>query len=212
MAAGAKTTEAVIAFERDDLESARRIATDASRELQQTKPASPVQRTQVGGSLFYALHALGRSEYQLGHFAAAEAAERNALAARKEWGYQSMFDKRDLGEVSTWLAMALARQGKNAEAAQIIGPVVKFQRELATHNHGDRWLPLELAAALYGQALIDTKHGADALREAASLVDALPPTIRNLHDVQQWRTKIRETRAKAAAAHVGKTAAAAVPA
>ena len=212
VAAGAKTTEAVIAFERDDLESARRIATDVSQELQQTKPASPVQRTQVGSSLFYALHALGRSEYQLGHFAAAEDAERKALAARKEWGYQSMFDKRDLGEVNTWLAMALARQGKNAEAAQTIAPVVKFQRELATRNHGDRWLPLELAAALYAQALIDIKHGAEALHEAATLVDGLPATIRNLHDVQQWRTKIQESRAKSAAAHAGKTATPAVPA
>ena len=31
-------------------------------------------------------------------------------------------------------------------------------------------------------------------------------------DVQQWRTKIQETRAKSAAAHVGKTAAPAVTA
>ena len=107
-----------------------------------------------------------------------------------------MFDKRDLGEVNTWLAMALAREGKNAEAAQTIEPVVKFQRALATRNHGDRWLPQELAAALYAQALIDTKHGAELLHEAATLMDGLPGAIKNLHDVRQWQTKIQQARTK----------------
>src|SRR5258708_36568554 len=96
----------------------------------------------------------------MGNYVAAEADEREALAARKIWGTQAIPDQRDLGEVSTWLAMALARQGKTAEAAQLIGPVVKFQRGLASRNRSDRWLPLELARALYAQAPAEPRAAA----------------------------------------------------
>ena len=102
-------------------------------------------------------------------------------------------------EVSTWLAMSLAREGKISEAAQTIGPVVKFQRELAARNHGDKWQPLELAAALYVQSLTDKNKSAALLREAAGLVDGLPPTLRTLHDVRIWRDLIQQAQKGTAA-------------
>ena len=88
--------------------------------------------------------------------------------------------------------MAQARQGRSTEAAQTIAPIVKLQRELAARNHGDQWLPLELACALYAEALSDSKRGSALLREAAALVDGLAPTLRPLHDVRQWRERIRQ--------------------
>jgi hypothetical protein len=47
--------------------------------------------------------------------------------------------------------------------------VVKFQRELAGRNRGDRWVPFELACALYVEALSDQSKRAALLHEAAGL-------------------------------------------
>jgi hypothetical protein len=93
---------------------------------------------------------------------------------------------------STWLAMALARENKVAEAAQVIAPVVQFERELAAKNHGDQWVPVELAAALYAQALADKKQSAPLLLEAARLLDGTAVTVRDTRDVRLWRKWIRE--------------------
>jgi hypothetical protein len=90
--------------------------------------------------------------------------------------------------------MALARQGKTKEAAQLIGPVVKFQRGLAARNRSDQWLPVELASALYAQALTDPKQRTALLQEAATLLGAAPAPLRNLHDVRQWRNLIAAAR------------------
>jgi len=95
------------------------------------------------------------------------------------------------------LLVALAREGHIDEAAQVIAPVVKFQRELAARNHGDRWQPVELARALFAQALTDKTRSTALLREAAALLDATPPAIRNLHDIKQWRERVRSARSAA---------------
>jgi hypothetical protein len=126
----------------------------------------------------------------LADYADAERAQREAIEARKKYLTEAVGDRRDIAEKSTWLAMAMARQGRMTEAAQVIAPVVAFHRELAAKNRGDQWQPVELAAALYAQALTDTTHRAGLLREAAAKIDALPATMRNLHDIRQWRERI----------------------
>ena len=166
------------------------FATAAASQLRAITPRGNLEVSQRSISLFFAQHLAGRAAFQSGDYAAAERAEREALAARKIWGTQAIPDQRDLGEVSTWLALALVRQGKSAEAAQLIGPVVKFQRELAARNHGDQWLPIELASALYAQGLVDAQSRAAHLREAATLLDAAPVALRNVHDVRHWRERI----------------------
>ena len=87
--------------------------------------------------------------------------------------------------------VAIARQGRLEEAAQTIAPVVRFQRELAARNHGDRWQPLELASALYAQALSDPKRSPALLREAALLLAGLAPELHSVYDVRQWRMRIQ---------------------
>ena len=108
-----------------------------------------------------------------------------------------MDDRRLLNAELTWLALAQARQGHTSDAAQTIAPVVKFQRELAARNRGDRWQPQELAAALYAQALADPTHRAALLREAAVLIDGLVPEVRATHEVKRWRTWILEAQRQA---------------
>ncbi|MDB6156867.1 MAG: hypothetical protein JWO04_573 [Gammaproteobacteria bacterium] len=188
-----KLSAAGAAFGRDELGTARRFAADAVSQLRATKPDGDPQASEQYLSLYMASHMAGRAEYRLGNFAAAEQAERVALDARNGWGSETNFDHRELGEISTWLAMALARQGRTAEAAQMIIPVVKLQRELASRNHGDQWLPLELACALYVEALTDTENRAALLREAAAIMANLASTLRPVHDVKLWRNLIQST-------------------
>jgi tetratricopeptide (TPR) repeat protein len=187
-----KHASAIIALEGDDNESARRIDWQVVNELQSTTPESGFQKVQKYVGLFLAADVAGHAEYQLGNYAAAERAERVAIDARKQYLTEAVGDRRDMAEKSTWLAMALARQGHLDEAAQVIAPVVKFQRELTARNHGDLWQPVELASALFAQALSDKSKNAALLHEAAALLDATPPALQGLHDVKQWRQRIRE--------------------
>jgi hypothetical protein len=123
----------------------------------------------------------------MGDFAAAEKYERVAVDARQKFLTDAVGDRRDLMVKTTWLAMAVARQGRLAEAAQIIAPAVDYQRQLSQHNHGDQWLPLELAQALYAQALSQPARREALLREAAALLDSAPAEMRPLHDTRLLR-------------------------
>lgn len=180
------------ALERDDLVTARRIASDAMNQVQAINPQRGLQEVQKYVTLFVAADVAGHAEYLLGNYPAAEQAEREAIEARKKYLTESTGDRRDLVEKSTWLAMSLALQGRLEEASQVIGPVVKFHRELAAKNQGDRWQPVELAGALYAQALTDKKQGSALLHEAAALVDTAPAELRALHDVRLWRARIHQ--------------------
>jgi hypothetical protein len=92
---------------------------------------------------------------------------------------------------STWLAIALAKAGRRDEAAQVIQPAVALDRELSAKNHGAVWVAVELAGALYAQALADQKQRAALLLEAARLLDAAAPSLRATHDVRQLREMVR---------------------
>jgi hypothetical protein len=88
--------------------------------------------------------------------------------------------------------MVLARQDKRGEAAELIAPVVTTYRSFNAMNHGDQWLPLELAEALYAQSLTDPQHADGLLREAVALIDYLLRSIAQLHDTGVWRKFIEE--------------------
>ena len=178
------------AFERDDHKGAVRMVQETVRKLTPVTPESGVQENQKFTSLFVAYHVEGRASFLLGDYAGAERAERASIAARKHTPIEAVADRRDIAELSTWLAMAIARQGRLEEAAQVIAPVVKFHRELAARNHGDEWQRVEFAGALYAQELTDKTHAAALLREAAAIMDALPAAMRSMHDVKLWRDLI----------------------
>ena len=129
-------------------------------------------------------------------YAAAEQSLRASLAARQAQGASSMDDLRNEGAISTWLVMALAPQGKTAEAAKLIAPLVKYERGLAARNHGDVWVPLELAGALYAQALTDRAQAPALLREAAALLDSLPANVRAMRDTRLLREYVAAERSR----------------
>ncbi len=73
----------------------------------------------------------------------------------------------------------------------MLEPAVAFDRELAARNHGDATQTGELAVAIYVEALTDPKRRAALLREAAALMDGMPPELRALHSMRRWRERIR---------------------
>ncbi len=183
---------AAAALQLDDLPAARRIAQDAMDQVRPLTPEQGVQENEKYITLFWAANVAGHAEYLMGEYPAAEREQREALAARKKFVTEAIGDQRNVAEISTWLAMAIAKQGRLAEAAAVIAPVVKFERELAAKNRGDKWLPYELACALYVQARTDMQKSAALLREASVLMDGLAPTLRPLHDVRRWRERIHQ--------------------
>jgi len=187
-----KGAEADIALERDDLAGAWRLASEAVKLAQAVKPQKGFQDVQTYVTLYIVADIAGRAAYLQGDYAAAESAERLAVDSRKKYLTDAVGDRRDVAIKSTWLALALARGGKLAEAAQVIGPVVQFDRELVAKNHGDQWISVELAGALYAEALAENKQSAALLREAGRLLDGTAPTVRDTHDVRLWRERIRD--------------------
>jgi hypothetical protein len=180
------------AYALDDVNRARQIASDAVSQLHAAKTTGSFQASQVGITAYYGLHVMARVDYLHGDYVDAEREERQALVDRKRWSTDGTSDQRDLGEVSTWLAMSLAKQGKLTDAAREIAPIVKLQRELAVRNHGDVWQPTELAAALYAQALADPSRRAGLLKEAAALLDTAAPPLKPLREIRQWRERIHQ--------------------
>ena len=114
-----------------------------------------------------------RAEIALKEFGAAE--QSAASGARGQGSTGSSIracDARMKAGASTNIALALVGQGKPAEARQVIDPVVKLHRELAGKNRGDQIQKVEMAAALYAQALADPARRAALLRESRALLEA----------------------------------------
>jgi hypothetical protein len=113
-------------------------------------------------------------------YAAAEQSLRASLAARQAQGASSMDDLRNEGAISTWLAMALAPQGKNAEAAKLLTEAKN---------------PIAVAPTTLPAVLSDSKQSAffrnnlslayakapALLQEAATLLDSLPANVVCIH-------------------------------
>ncbi len=133
-----------------------------------------------------------QSELMLGDFQAAEQSARASLAAKKLSPFDPSVDVRQEGSASTLIALALVNQKRNDEAQQVIEPVVRLHRELASRNHSDQLQRVEMANALYVQGLADPQHRAALLREAKSLIDSIPLEMKTLFSVRALRDRIQE--------------------
>ena len=187
---------ALSAQQRDDHAVARHIAGDILKQLGQLKAEGGQVSDQKNTLTFWAGITDGQSAVMERDYAGAEPSLRAALAARQTQGTSSMDDLRAEGIATVSLVMALAPQGKTAEAAKLIAPVVKYERGLVARNHGDAWVPFELAAALYAQALTDRTQAPALLRDAAGLLDSLPAEVRGMHDTRVWRELVAAERSR----------------
>jgi hypothetical protein len=131
------------------------------------------------------------ADHDLGNLPEAEAVQREALATVDKLPIESDDDRRHRMDTLVHLAWILAGEHRTEEAAKVLEPAVAFDRELAARNHGDATQTVELAVAIYVEALTDPKRRAALLREAAALMDGMPPELRALHSIRRWRERIR---------------------
>ena len=155
--------ESRIALARGDAGAARDIGTEMIARLQALNADNESDRVSKYAFTFMANDVKAQSELALKEFAAAEASARAALSAKDQWKVDPRTDERMKAAVSTSIALALAGQGKVAEARQVIEPVVEFHRMLAAKNRGDQIQKVEMAAALYAAALADPARRAALL-------------------------------------------------
>ncbi|HJU22113.1 MAG TPA: hypothetical protein VJ891_06360, partial [Casimicrobiaceae bacterium] len=93
-------------------------------------------------------------------------------------------------------AMIAARLGHVDEARRLVDPVLELQRGLyARPDNEDLLQRIEFAQALYGSALAGSSQKSAELKQAASLIDALPSQMRNLISVRRIREQIAEAQA-----------------
>ncbi len=192
--------EATLALLRGDPTSAHRFEREVVSSAQGITPHGPFEDFWKTACITFAVDQSGQAEYLLGEPAATEKSMREALEMHKRWPTHNDFDRRDDARMATLLAMALAREGRAADAEHVITPVVKFHRELAARNHGDEFQHVEFASALYAQALADKRVRPALLKEADALISGLPAQMRDLRSVRLWRDRIRaELHARTAA-------------
>jgi len=131
------------------------------------------------------------ADVELGNLPEAEAVQRKAMAIVEKLPIESDDDRRHRVETQVHLAWILAREQRVADAAGVVDPAVRFDRELAARNHGDSTQTAELAVALYVEALTDQKRRVALLHEAAALIDGMPTELRGLRSTRRWRERIR---------------------
>ena len=163
---------------------------DAAEQIRGLKSSKSFEANQVTFGTYIVTHVAGRASFLLGDYVAAERLEREALSNRKRWGADSLGDKTVLNEISMWIGMALAKQGKNDAALREIAPAVKFRRELAARNHGDVFVPYNWLD-FYMLNRWPTYRAA-LLKESAVLLDAAPPAVKAMSDTKRWRELVRE--------------------
>jgi tetratricopeptide (TPR) repeat protein len=183
--------ESRIALARGDALAARKICMDMNARLQAMQATGEADVQFKNSHIFMANDVKAQSELALKDFGAAEQSARAALTAKEHWVYDPAGDTRVKAGVSTLIALALVGQGKPAEARQVIEPVVKLHRELASRNRGDEMQKVEMAAALYAQALADPQRRSTLLRESRSLLDSLPGPVKSLVSTRTWADRVR---------------------
>ncbi|HEY5101464.1 MAG TPA: hypothetical protein VII70_01675 [Steroidobacteraceae bacterium] len=183
-----------------DAKTARRLGKECIDRLTPLKPQGSSEEFFRNSGIFYSAWNVGQAEFLLGDYRAAEHALLDALDARGRWPVSNNGDRREQGVVSTYLALALARQGSFAESEKVIAPVVKLHRDLGARNQDDQWQHVELAAALFAQALCDPPHRTALLHEAGSLIARVPKEMGKLHSLHFWRDLVRDEQHRHAAA------------
>jgi hypothetical protein len=186
------SVQAEVALVNAEPATTRRLGKGCINRVTPLVPHGSTEEFYRNATIFFVNGNMGQAEFMLRDYSAAERTLREALDARRRWPLRNNGDRREQAEVSTFLAMALARQGRLAESEKVIAPVVKLHRELAARNHDDQWQKVELAAALFAQALADKVHHAALLSEATALVARVPPEMAKLHSVRLWHERIRE--------------------
>jgi hypothetical protein len=183
---------AMVALIRSDPRETLRLANEMLPKIESIKADGGRDEYEQSQGLYLYNYAQGRAQFLLGDYAAAEKSARAALAARTRLQNGANYDASEQDQESLMLALSLAAQNKVADAAAVVGPVVKRRRDMQSRNHGDMDTQTQLAFALYVQATIEPAGRAALLREAAALIDTAPAEYRSQFTPRLWRERISQ--------------------
>jgi tetratricopeptide (TPR) repeat protein len=177
----------------------RNRARAAVQRAEALKPKDRQQELRKNRGLAGMYAVLADASYNLKDYAAADREIKLAIDHRRQFPKRTLQDERDASDELILAAMIAARLGHSAEAQQIIEPVLKFHRGLYARGHDDLGQRIQLARALYASALAGGAQRSPSLKEAAALVDGLPPMMRQLISITLLRSWIAEEQKKPSA-------------
>ena len=176
-----------------DFEVVRRIAHASAKRLEQIKIDNASQQDPRNAMLNLAYWTAADASYRLNDYAAADTDMQRALALRKLIPVRTLSDQRDAGNETALAAMIAARLERDAEARRLLEPVLELHRGLyARKDNEDLTQHVEFAQALYASALAGSPRKAAELKQAAALIDQLPPAMRGLISVRRMRAWIAD--------------------
>ena len=174
----------------------RSLARASAARLEQIRDPTASQAESRDSAFELAYRTIASASYRLKDYAAADSAIQRALTLRTKIPTRTLGERRDAGTQAVLAGMIAARLGRNDEAHRLIDPVLDMQRKLHERNDNEDQLQrVEFATALYASALAGSHRKAAELREAAALIDALPPQLRAMISVRRVRADIAEAQA-----------------
>lgn len=180
------TLEARTALARRDAAAALAITSEWLPRIEPIEPQSGEDRIWRTAMLYFLYDLQAHAQYALGHPADSERSARASLAAREKWSAGGNFDKTEKAVESMVIARALVAQGKHAEAAELMKPVVAHFRDLDSHNQGDLEARAWLASALFMQGLAEPTRRAALNAEGCAILRDVPPDYRRLAYLRTW--------------------------
>jgi tetratricopeptide (TPR) repeat protein len=176
----------------EDWKAVHDLTEARQKRIESMKPVDDGQKRTKNVLLLNAYREMAGASYRLKAIATAEAEITKAVDLRKVVPPRTLDERRDAMDDQILRAMILAKLGRHTEAQEAIAPALKFHRELQARHHDDLTQRIQLAQALYAKAIAGGGSEAASLKEAAALIDGLPPMMRTLKSTSIIRGDIAE--------------------
>ena len=161
-----------------------------AERLTALKPASASQQRRLAALRARMHFLLARTAANRSDWGRVVEAARASLEHEKVVDGRTISDRQRIAIVATWLGIALASQGKLAEAREVMASPMAFFRETDARNEDDAELRFYMARGLYAMALADTPTARALLAEARAMFDALPEPMRRAWTFRVWGERI----------------------
>jgi len=179
-----------------DFGAIQKLARTSAQHIEHIAASTAGQKDSRDRFLEMAWRTAADASYALHDYRSADSEIQRALEIRKRLPPRNLGEERDAGEQAALAAMIAARLGRTDDARKLVEPVLELHRGLyARPDNEDLTQRVEFAQALYASALAGSSHKKAELEQAATLIDALPPQMRDLISVRRIRSQIAEAQA-----------------
>jgi len=165
-------------------------------KLEQLETGDDAQRRTMSNILRGIRAPMAQSAYELKDYATAHRQMTQINDDRRRMAWNEVLDKREIALEHAFTALTLVRLDRQADAQALVGPVLKFERELSPRNHDDPSQRAELAFALYVASAAGLGDATMQLAEASAIMNKLPPEMLQLRDIRLWRDRIADEQKK----------------